>query len=274
MSDVSNIISNSTICSSCKHQALHCREISELKTCGILAVGEAELGTPYEMRRAAGSETQHTTVWFILEGEMTFEIPGKKLLAGPNMAVVHSSTTNRLCSVKNGLFRHLYFNLPNRNIDTAVFPASYTRELCELFHMLEREVQGPVPDAGRRGMLAALISSYLEKELEGSPEPQRLRKMIELIEERLGKKWTTSLLAAQMNISQSLLYQLCMRYYGKSPGDVIRQTKFIRATALLRQSDLSLDEIAQMVGYSNAFAFSKAYHKHTGRRPGRERAER
>jgi len=251
---------------------LHCREVSELKTYGILLAGEAELGAPYEMRRAAGSETQHTTVWVILEGEVNFEIPGKQFIAGPDMIIVHSSATNRLCKVEQGVFRHLYFHLPNRNLDTAVFPASYTHELEELLGMLEREIHGPASNAARRNMLAALISSYLEKELEGSAEPLRLRKMIELIEERLEKKWTTSSLAGQMHISPSLLYQLCMRYYGESPGNVVRKIKFIRAAALLHQSDLSLEEIAMMIGYSNSFAFSKAYYKYTGRRPGHERS--
>ncbi len=273
MSDVANIISNSTIYSSCKFMSIHSCEVKELMTYWILEAGEATLGTPYEMRRAAGTEIQHTTVWFIIDGEITFEIPGKTFTAGPGMAVVQSSTTNRLCKVEKGVFRHLYFYLPNRNIATTTFAASYIHELQELLHMLERETYNPVVDAGRRNMLAALISSYLEKELEGTPEPHRLRKMVELIEAHLEKKWTTTSLAAKINISPSLLYQLCICYYGESPGNIVRKIKFRHASALLRQSDESLESIAASIGYGNAFSFSKAFYKYTGRRPGQEHSK-
>ena len=273
MSDVSNIISNSTIYSYCRHITSFIGGSKELKANGILEAGEAEIGAPYEMRRAANTESLHTTVWFVLEGNIIFEQPGKKLQAGPGMAVVHSSAVNRICRVETGVFRQLFFYLPNRNIETTVFPASYHHELQELLLMLQRETYDPEPLSERRNILAALISSYLEKELQCSPEPHRLRKMIALIESRLEKNWTTASLATQLHISPSLLYQLCVRYYGESPGGIIRKTKFRHAAALLRQSDEPLDAIAEKIGYGNAFAFSKAFYKYTGTRPGHLRSQ-
>lgn len=270
MSEVAHIISNSTICSSCTILTI-CDELEELMACGILAAGEAALGTPYEMRRAAGCEALHTSVWFILEGEVVFEIPGKTVTAGPGMMLIHSSATNRRCIVSRGIFRHLFFHLPHRDHDTAAIASSYCHELQQLLRMLERESLAPPTEPTRKKQLSSLISSYLERELACSPQPSRILKIIELLEQNMDVCWTTATLAAQLNISPSLLYQLCARYFGKSPRNIIHKIKFRYATALLHQSGLPLEAIAAMTGYSSAFAFSKAFYKYTGKRPGRER---
>ena len=270
MANVVNIISNTTICPSYK-LLTNCSDMEELIACGIFAAGEATLGTPYELMRVAGSEDLHTTVWFILDGEVVFEIPGKTLTAGPGMLLIHSSATNRRCVVKRGVFRQLFFHLSHCNIETAALTSTYSRELQELLRMLERENFNTSADTTRRRMLSALISSYLENEITCSPQPARVRKIIALIEENIDVNWTTESLAAKMNISPSLLYQLCIRHYGESPRNIIRRVKFRYASALLRQSDAKLDIIAAMIGYSSAFAFSKAFYKHTGKRPGHER---
>jgi len=74
-------------------------------------------------------------------------------------------------------------------------------------------------------------------------------------------------LAKKMNMSPSLLYQLCRKLHGRSPRELIADIKFRFASELLRRTDDRLDAIANAVGYSSAFAFSKAFFKHTGKRP-------
>ncbi len=271
MSDMTNIMSNSTKAAYCRVLSANCRDVRELEEIGIFGAGEAALGAPYEMKRLGGSEKQHTAVWFVLEGELAFEIPGQSFSVSPGMAIVHSSAINRFCQVKTGVFRHLFFHLPYRDIETRAFHSVHCHDLQHLLSMLDRELADPESDAERKKMLAALISSYLEKELGRASEPDRLREMAGLIESRLDMPWTTKLLAEELHISPSLLYQLCLRYYGESPGDVVRDIKFRRAATMLRHMDMSLDAVASMIGYGSAFSFSKAYTKHTGRRPGQER---
>lgn len=58
------------------------------------------------------------------------------------------------------------------------------------------------------------------------------------------------------------------------PGELIDEIRFQFASEMLLRTDAKLDEIAAQMGYSNAFAFSKAFTRHTGKSPREYRKER
>lgn len=78
--------------------------------------------------------------------------------------------------------------------------------------------------------------------------------------------------AKQLAVSERQLFRVCYREFGISVGEYIRQLKMERAKKLLEETDWSIGEIAEQVGYSDRFVFSKAFAAYEGLSPAKFRA--
>jgi AraC-like DNA-binding protein len=72
-------------------------------------------------------------------------------------------------------------------------------------------------------------------------------------------------------MSESAVYQQVVACHGLSPMQMVTQLRMERAKDLLLHSNHTLQAIAEAVGYQTSFAFSDAFLRYTGRRPGRFR---
>ena len=61
--------------------------------------------------------------------------------------------------------------------------------------------------------------------------------------------------------------------YGITPGAQITRLRMLRAEELLRNTALSVKQVALAVGYEDEFYFSRIFRKHQGRSPRRFRSE-
>ena len=68
---------------------------------------------------------------------------------------------------------------------------------------------------------------------------------------------TLQRITAALPVSSSYLYKLFQRYSGQSPQQFLRRLRMTQAQALL--SERSVTETALAVGYSDIYAFSRAY---------------
>jgi len=236
--------------------------------------GEAELGTPYSMRRIGNSEAQHCELWFMLQGTMRIATLGKILEGGPGMFFIHNSAYDRNCTMDTGVFSHFYFHLPGMNLQPGVFPSHYSRELRFTLHSIRRESLAINRSATLLELLVKLLDSYLRRELELTNSFPLIGKAAELIENEPQVRWSTSLLAQKLKLSPSSLYQKCMAQYGVSPKILIARIKFQHARFLLENTEMKLGEIAEHVGYGTEFAFSKAFLNYMGIRPGAVRRQK
>ncbi len=231
----------------------------QIKHCGY-----AEIEPPYQLERVGKSEPPHITVWLIEQGRGIYETEFGKFNVGPGDIIIHNSTFTYRCRVEGPVFIHYHFYLEIApDFPPAVFPATYGRELKEVFGMLYREKD----HAERFANLAALLSSYLRSEFKTTSDSRRLQKMYTLLESDMAKPWSTATLAAAMHRSPALLYTLCRQDRGHSPGEIIVEVKFRYAANLLRHTDETLEAIAAAIGYSNAFSFSKACRRVLGKSP-------
>jgi len=268
MSEKMEIISNSTKFSYCKIEGMSLLDFPELADCGISACGEAEQGTPYQMLRAGGSEKQHTTLWFMLEGTMTFMTGKWTFEAPPGSLMIQDSAMDRNCVMESGVFRHVFLTLPGVSHTPGVIPAQYTGEIRALLKMLRRERFSQNRDTHRPQLLAELLNGYVRQELSREENPFLLDNAVKLIESDIRRPWTTSTLAEKLKLSPSGLYLKCMKHFGFPPKTLVAKLKFQRAQSLLFHTNMKLNEIAREIGYGNAYAFSKAFRKQTGMPPG------
>ncbi|WP_288552927.1 AraC family transcriptional regulator [uncultured Ligilactobacillus sp.] len=71
-------------------------------------------------------------------------------------------------------------------------------------------------------------------------------------------------LANQFGISRSRLFTRFKERYGKTPKQFILIVKIDKAKQMLDETDDSVSEIAQKIGFGDYFTFEKAFKKATG----------
>ena len=122
-------------------------------------------------------------------------------------------------------------------------------------------------------ILLLRMRRLLEKKID--PAPSRIQitsldvKLVEkatkYIEDNLSRTdLTVEDLSSAMSMSRTNLYKKLLRITGKTPLDFIRTIRLKRAAQLLRESQLSVSEIAYMVGYNNQRYFSTSFQKEFG----------
>jgi AraC family transcriptional activator of mtrCDE len=78
---------------------------------------------------------------------------------------------------------------------------------------------------------------------------------------RPGAPHTVQTLAHTSGLSRSSFMSRFTRAFGDSPMTVLRQLRMRRARALLATNSLTLDQVANAVGYSNRSSFHRAFRK-------------
>lgn len=128
---------------------------------------------------------------------------------------------------------------------------------------------------GRRGASAnlekacsQLICAWLD-ELTADDKPGgRLEPLWLDVERHLERKWNARSLAKVIGVSPTHLRRLCSDESGMSPMKKLTMLRVERAKTLMSMMNMKMDEVAEMVGYANMFAFSTAFKRHTGISPG------
>ena len=85
--------------------------------------------------------------------------------------------------------------------------------------------------------------------------------------EHMDKKITISEISEKMHVSQTQLKNSFRNYYGESVYKHIRSRKMQQAASLLAEGQLSVMEIAGMIGYENCSKFAAAFRGEYGVSP-------
>lgn len=135
-------------------------------------------------------------------------------------------------------------------------------------------------DVGRELILERLIEILLIEALRVGPhhdaEPGLLRGLtdprtaaaLRAMHETIDRDWTVPQLAELAGMSRSAFFARFTRMVGRRPMEYLVGWRMTVAKNLLRESGLSLDEVAQRIGYGSASTFSTAFSRHTGLPPG------
>jgi AraC-like DNA-binding protein len=116
---------------------------------------------------------------------------------------------------------------------------------------------------------AALLNAHTQRAI--GPET-RLRQLWERVSADPGHPWTVEELAASMAFSPEHLRRICQAEAGRSPMRYVTELRMRAAATLLASESYSISEVAERVGYDNAFAFSTAFKRHAGVAPSQFRA--
>lgn len=93
-----------------------------------------------------------------------------------------------------------------------------------------------------------------------------------LVEGHLHERWPVARYATALGVSPDRLTDICMRAYGRPPGQLIRERLALEARVYLEQSSLTLDQIAGVLGFAGGPQFNRFFSDMAGMPPGRYRA--
>ena len=142
--------------------------------------------------------------------------------------------------------------------------------LGELFDRLERACR-PEQSAEIIIWLEALMTEY---QMEASPHRMTLYSakidaLCRLFQSHPERHYRLEALASQWGCSGDHLIRCFKKERGKTPYAWLLEVRLDTAKVLLRNSNLSLKEIADLCGFSDLFAFSRFFRRRTGQAPGR-----
>lgn len=102
---------------------------------------------------------------------------------------------------------------------------------------------------------------------------RRIGQALMTLHARYAEPWTLESLAREVGMSRTLLAVQFKELVGESPISYLTRWRVMRAANRLRNERVSLDRVAESVGYTSDAVFSKAFRRITGVAPGRFRRE-
>jgi AraC-like DNA-binding protein len=146
-----------------------------------------------------------------------------------------------------------------------------------LLELLREEVEQPArPESAelRRHLLSAALlwaQRWREAQLEGggatSADVQLQQRFLETLERDFATSHEAAHYAAELGVTTGTLSRTLMRLGGRTTKQLILDRVLLEAARLLRFSDLSIKEIAARLGFTDQFAFSKAFKRQRGEAP-------
>lgn len=96
----------------------------------------------------------------------------------------------------------------------------------------------------------------------------RMARIERFVADNIGLDLSPVDVAGHMSVSERQLDRIVMRHKGYSTKKFITRLKLRRAKALLEETDLTLKEIADQLGFSSEYYFNSVFKKHEGFPPG------
>jgi len=128
-------------------------------------------------------------------------------------------------------------------------------------------------DPQMAGIWCDLIRASLRNFVKPEAIDPRVGRMWSIVAGRLGEEWDLETLAAEAHMGREHLRRMCQKDYGCSPRQRLTTLRLRKSCELLLLTDGSIGAIAEHVGFSDAFAFSKAFAKAFGTPPSRYREQ-
>ncbi len=96
---------------------------------------------------------------------------------------------------------------------------------------------------------------------------EKMRVVIECLHRKPEHPWTIESLAEEVGMSRASLATRFRQALGTTPMHYLSNLRIDKGRDILRHHSATLEEVARRVGYSSAFAYSKAYKRMRGHSP-------
>jgi len=120
-----------------------------------------------------------------------------------------------------------------------------------------------------QNMLQSLITSILEYGVcfQWDSDQEKIRQSMDYIKKNYSRNISVVELAELVSLTQKRFYYIFKKQEGVSPKQYLTEYRMNKSKELLAKENVNISEIASMVGYEDAFNFSRIFKKYTGLAP-------
>lgn len=125
-------------------------------------------------------------------------------------------------------------------------------------------------DALLRNLFVLISRDFVAKEKEEATHSTLYRLFLEARYTMLSnceREWASTNMAQMVSLSRSQFYKYYNDFFGRSPMQDINEARIEKAKILLTNTEFSVTEVAEMVGYASIHHFSRTFKEHTGISP-------
>jgi AraC-like DNA-binding protein len=139
--------------------------------------------------------------------------------------------------------------------------------------LLDELARSRQPDGIILESLLAILVREIQRSMAGDPGflPERLRAVLRAMEGDLRRPWTLAELARLAHLSVSRFSAEFRQHLDRPPMDYLLRLRLRHALHELRNRELSIAEVADRVGFRDAFYFTRQFKRHHGDSPLRYR---
>jgi AraC-like DNA-binding protein len=102
----------------------------------------------------------------------------------------------------------------------------------------------------------------------GAVSDGQIANALRLLHEHSDQPWSVESLAKQVGMSRSVFAQRFKTVVGEAPMEYLTRCRIHKASRLLQESNMSIAQIANMIGYESDASFNKAFKRRLGVSPG------
>ncbi|MBQ9336011.1 MAG: helix-turn-helix transcriptional regulator [Lentisphaeria bacterium] len=178
----------------------------------------------------------------------------------------YTSFTSSCDSAFDHIYIHFTVGRPYSQVRPGVMV--FDRSVCGTLDLLLK-TETPSP-AAVYAFLFSVLAAIPEKRFAGRKKPvdDRIQRAMSLLNSGLGNVE----ICRRIGMSQSNFLRVFRQATGFSPQQYAMELRLEKARCRLGAGELSINEIAADCGFSDRYAFSKAFRKYAGISPGRYRA--
>jgi AraC-like DNA-binding protein len=107
----------------------------------------------------------------------------------------------------------------------------------------------------------------------GAVADQHIASALRFLHEHPDQTWNVESLAKRVGMSRSVFAQRFKSVVGEAPMEYLARCRIHKATRLLQESNMSISEIANTIGYESDVSFNKAFKRRLGVSPGKYRSK-
>ncbi len=158
--------------------------------------------------------------------------------------------------------------LKDCNLKSGIHTAHAPHEAEKAFRRLAHALH-PASDTGenkKNGLLLSLLCALAEPD-DCVNVPETVQTAVHYLQTNFTEHIETTTLASMCNLSSDRFLHVFKAHIGTSPHQYLLMLRIERAKELLLSRELSVSDVASMVGFEDAFYFSRIFKKITGFSP-------
>ena len=260
----------------CVERFIDTTNAPEIKALDIELAGCSNLSGEYQVGRV---NPPNHTLFYSLKGRGKVVTPSGEYALPPSTLIIlpaHQSFEVRISeniqeiadNAQSSQWDIIWLNLSDTPLWQHLYrvkqPVQNDIDLTGLHHAMELLY---IEDKSQHRLaVIPIIEQYLQRiatPVKGTHHT-RLNALFSTVEKRLQFNWNIASLANLVHYSAPHLHRLCLLHFNRSPMQQVIHLRMARAKNLLISTQWPIAYIANYVGYSNVFTFSKRFKKSEG----------